>query len=157
MPKLTSQVNEFLNPKSMMTPGLAGGFTMTIANTLWVQFGVQPKWCALGLSFTLGLLVFAGSRRTPVWQRLIYYLFNSLIIFSVGTGVNYYASKASQPPGSPVAVGDGVAISRLDDGLFSLLAGEAVVFAQPPPGSQTPSPTPCPSPPPTPRPFFRQW
>ncbi len=55
MPKLTSQVSEFLNPKSMMTPGLAGGFTMTIVNTLWVQFGPQPKWCALGLSFTLGV------------------------------------------------------------------------------------------------------
>ncbi len=157
MPKLTSQVNEFLNPKSMMTPGLAGGFTMTIANTLWVQFGLQPKWCALVLSFTLGLLVFAGGTMTPVWQRVIYYVLNSLIIFSVGTGVNYYASKASQPPASPVAVGDGVAISRVDEGPFPLLAGGAVVFAQPAPEPQTPSPTPCPSPPPTPRPFFRQW
>ena len=81
--------DEFVNPKSMLTPGVTGTVTMTITNSLWVQFGIQPRWCALALSFALGLLVFASSAAMPPWQRMILYVVNSLIIFSVGTGVNY--------------------------------------------------------------------
>jgi len=63
-----------------MTPGVAGAITMTISNTMWMQFGLQQRWCALALSFAFGALVFAATR-IPLWQRAVYYVLNSLIIF----------------------------------------------------------------------------
>src|SRR5256885_11493346 len=72
----------------MLTPGIAGGVTMLIANALWVAFSLPPRWTSLVLSFLLGLLVFVATR-VPLWQRAVYYLLNSLIIFSVSIGTNY--------------------------------------------------------------------
>src|SRR2546425_10624835 len=39
----------------MLTPGIAGGVTMLIANALWVAFSLPPRWTSLVLSFLLGL------------------------------------------------------------------------------------------------------
>ncbi len=74
------KAEEFLQPKAMLTPGIAGGVTMLIANALWVAFSLPPRWTSLALSFLLGLLVFVATTRVPVWQRAVYYLLNSLII-----------------------------------------------------------------------------
>lgn len=82
-----ADIKEFLNPKSMLTPGLAGGITMMIANSLWVQFALPQKWSALVVSFLFGAIVFSVTT-LPIWQRPIFYLLNSLIIFSMGVGVN---------------------------------------------------------------------
>src|SRR5438309_9701336 len=50
----------------MLTPGIAGGVTMLIANALWVAFSLPPRWTSLVLSFLLGLLVFVATRtRSP--------------------------------------------------------------------------------------------
>ena len=38
---------EFLNPSSMLTPGIAGAVAMTIANTLNAQFGFNAAVVAL--------------------------------------------------------------------------------------------------------------
>src|SRR5438270_11070921 len=92
------RVEEFLQPKAMLTPGIAGGVTMLIANALWVAFSLPPRWTALGLSFLLGLLVFVGTPRAPVWQRAVYYLLNSLIIFSVSIGTNSVGVGLTHPP-----------------------------------------------------------
>ena len=92
------KVEEFLQPKAMLTPGIAGGVTMLIANALWVAFSLPPRWTSLALSFLLGLLVFVATTRVPVWQRAVYYLLNSLIIFSVSIGTNYVGVGATRPP-----------------------------------------------------------
>jgi hypothetical protein len=81
-----AEMKEFLNPKSMLTPGVAGAVTMLISNTLWFQFELPQKWTALTVSFLLGLIVVAAD--LPVWQRLAYWVINSLIIFSVGAGTS---------------------------------------------------------------------
>ena len=95
------KVEEFLQPKAMLTPGIAGGVTMLIANALWVAFGLPPRWTALVLSFVLGLLVFVGrSGGVPGWQRAVYYLLNSLIIFSVSIGTNYAGVRLPHSPAS---------------------------------------------------------
>lgn len=83
-----AQMDDFLKPESMMTPGVAGGITMTIANTLWMQFGLQQRWSGLFLSFAFGALVFVATH-IPMWKRALYYVVNSLIIFSVAAGGNY--------------------------------------------------------------------
>jgi hypothetical protein len=90
-----AKVDDFLKPESMMTPGVAGAITMTISNTLWVQFGLQQRWCALALSFAFGALVFAATR-IPIWQRAVYYVLNSLIIFSAAAGGNYIGYQVSE-------------------------------------------------------------
>ena len=92
------RVEEFLQPKAMLTPGIAGGVTMLIANALWVAFSLPPRWTSLVLSFLLGLLVFVATTRVPVWQRVVYYLLNSLIIFSVSIGTNYVGVGVTRPP-----------------------------------------------------------
>jgi hypothetical protein len=94
------KLKDFLNPKSMLTPGIAGGIAMMIANTLWIQFELPQKWTALVISFLLGTLLFLA-KETPVWQRIIYYLLNSLIIISVGAGTNTIGSGLSKPMSQP--------------------------------------------------------
>jgi hypothetical protein len=82
-----ADLKDFLNSKSMLTPGIAGAITMLVTNTLHIQFDLPHKWVALVLSFLLGTLVF-GDKTTPPWQRGIFYLFNSLIIFAMAAGTN---------------------------------------------------------------------
>src|SRR5207249_12012384 len=81
----------------MLTPGIAGGITMLIANALWVAFSLPPRWTSLVLSFLLGLLAFVATK-IPLWQRAVYYLLNSLIIFSVSIRTNYVGVGLTHPP-----------------------------------------------------------
>ena len=81
------EVNDFLNPKSMLTPGLAGGLTMVISTTLWVHFGLPQKWTALAISLAISLLV-VRTQNIPLWERIIYYGLNTLFIFSMGLGAH---------------------------------------------------------------------
>ncbi len=60
-----SELREFLNPKSMITPGIAGALTTLLTATLANQFGVPSNWTALVISVVFGLLVVAGS--LPFW------------------------------------------------------------------------------------------
>jgi hypothetical protein len=92
-------INKFLQPESMLTPGAAGATTMAIANTLWVQFGWAPRWTGLGVSALFGFLVIAATQ-APKWRRGIYFLLNTLIIFTVALGAN---------AGGNLATGDGAA------------------------------------------------
>jgi hypothetical protein len=80
-------VKEFLNAKSMLTPGVAGLIAMLITNALQTQFGIPGKWVALVLSFLIGSLVFADTA-TRLLQRIVLYVINSLIIFSIAVGAN---------------------------------------------------------------------
>ncbi|HMC18739.1 MAG TPA: hypothetical protein VKH16_05920 [Gemmatimonadales bacterium] len=93
-----ARVDEFLQPKAMLTPGIAGGVTMLIANALWVAFSLPPRWTSLVLSFVVGLLVFVAKGGVPGWQRTVYYVLNSLIIFSVSIGTNYVGVGLTHPP-----------------------------------------------------------
>ncbi len=161
---------DFLRPESMVTPGVAGGMVMAITNTLWLHFGLEPRWTGLGLSFLLGTVVFvAGS--LPVWKRGVLYVLNSLIIFSVAAGANYAGVMASgatgQPAGKPparisqrleIAPADGTTSGKL------LLKSRSAAPVAPETGSKRTVRTqdeagkkaPAPAPPTTER-FFRPW
>ena|SRR5258708_3591159 len=82
-------VDEFLQPKAMLTPGIAGGLTMLITNAVTSQFGLLPNYTGLGISFLFGLLVLYTSASIPRLQLLAYYVLNSLVIFSVAIGTNH--------------------------------------------------------------------
>jgi len=101
-----AKVDEFLQPKAMLTPGIAGGVTMLIANALWVAFSLPPRWTSLVLSFGVGLLVFVAKGGVPAWQRAVYYILNSLIIFSVSIGTNYVGVGLTHPPAQQSNAGD---------------------------------------------------
>ncbi len=89
-----AQAQDFLNPKSMITPGAAGGIVMMIGNTLWLQFGLDPKWSGIGISLLFGLLVVAGPAM-PIWQRGVYCILNSLIVFTMALGANSLGAAAA--------------------------------------------------------------
>src|SRR5437660_11398757 len=82
------RVEQFLQPKAMLTPGIAGGVTMLIANALWVAFSLPPRWTSLALSCLLGLLVFVATTRVPAWHGPVYHLLKSLILFAVPVGTD---------------------------------------------------------------------
>jgi hypothetical protein len=81
---------EFLNQKSMLTPGMAGGFSMAIANTVAGQFDLDEPWpaaVALALACLFGLLAVAAEP-AAAWLRVVYFVLNSLVIFTVAVGSN---------------------------------------------------------------------
>src|SRR5919109_4759486 len=88
-------MNDFLNPKSMLTPGIAGSVTMFIVNGLAIPFPDLPsRYVALALSFALGALALHAAKMTLI-ERVAYWFVNSLIIFVVGFGTNHLARQAS--------------------------------------------------------------
>lgn len=94
--KVSAVVGEFLNPKSMLTPGICGAVIMVIANALGAAFALEGparSFVCLGLSFLAGTLVFAAGVK-KFWPKLAFYVFNSLIIFSAAAGVNFSGQKA---------------------------------------------------------------
>jgi hypothetical protein len=91
-----SDIDKFVTPESMLTPGLAGGMTMGITNALAFQFALdapQPALIALVLSFVFGLCVFsAKAGRRGV--KALFWVVNSLVIFTVAAGSNSLGSAA---------------------------------------------------------------
>lgn len=90
-------MNDFLNPKSMLTPGAAGAILMFLVNGICFSFPeVAPRYVALGLSFVIGLVSFAASDVKLVLRGTLWVL-NSLIIFTMGMGAAKVASSAAAP------------------------------------------------------------
>ena len=89
MPKLNKslKLNEFLNPRSMLTPGAAGGLTMVISNSLWVRLHLPPDLTALAISFAFSLLSVVREKNISLLERIIYCSLNTLFIFSISFGV----------------------------------------------------------------------
>jgi hypothetical protein len=98
---------EFLNPSSMLTPGLAGGMTMGITNVMAAQFSLIPPgtaWLGLGLSFLFGLLVWVNQDVSRL-KRLVFYVLNSLVIFVVAMGSNTVGGAVSGKAVAAAAAG----------------------------------------------------
>jgi hypothetical protein len=80
--------NDFLNPRSMLTPGIAGSVVMVIANTLWIEFMLPQKWTALALSFLLIIPILIKFSANIV-ENVIYFTFNGLIVFALAVNTNF--------------------------------------------------------------------
>lgn len=80
------QLQQFLTPEAMLTPGVAGSLTMMIANALAVNFNAPRAWAGLLLSFLFGLLVLVSAK--SLLQKSVFYVLNSLVIFCVALGAN---------------------------------------------------------------------
>ena len=79
--------DDFVNSKSMITPGVAGSATTVITGTLVSTFGFPGAITALAVSFFFGLMVLADKTVT-IFSKLILYLINSITIFAVSVGLN---------------------------------------------------------------------
>lgn len=94
-------MKDFLNPKSMLTPGAAGALIMFLVNGLCFTFPeLAPRYVALGLSFVIGGLAVSGGTIKPL-ERVVYWFLNSLIIFCMGMGTANLASSAAGAPKVP--------------------------------------------------------
>jgi hypothetical protein len=91
------QVNEFVNSKSMVTPGLAGGLVMTITNAIDVKFGcgIYLPHFVLAFSFLVGFVVFIDQNVKSWLSKIALYMLNSFIIFAMASGTNTLGVKAT--------------------------------------------------------------
>ena len=92
-----TDIEKFVTPESMLTPGLAGGMTMGITNALAFQFALnapQPALIALVLSFVFGLCVFVSGKPGKRAFKLLFWVVNSLVIFTVAAGSNSLGTAA---------------------------------------------------------------
>ncbi len=88
-------MTDFLNPKSMVTPGMAGALVMFLSNAICFQFPeMAPRWTALLLSFVLGGIVIAAAKLRYL-PAAGFWLINSLIIFAVAAGSAGVAAKTT--------------------------------------------------------------
>ena len=93
-------MNEFLNPKSMLTPGAAGSLMMLLANTLCAVFPeLGFRYVAISLSFVIGLAMLI-SANLRLAERMSYWVINSLVIFAVGIGTSNIAANVAAGPGN---------------------------------------------------------
>ncbi len=89
-------MDDFLNPKSMLTPGATGALMMLIANTVCGFFPeLAFRYVALGLSFLIGGFVIASVTANAL-ARGGYWFLNSLVIFCVGVGTTNIAANAEK-------------------------------------------------------------
>lgn len=92
-------MKEFLNPKSMLTPGIAGTTMMFIVNGVCAAFPeISPRYLAIFLSFMLASCVLKTVGMS-IMQRGFYWVMNSLVIFVVGFGTTNIGRKIET--GSP--------------------------------------------------------
>ncbi|MEM8574677.1 MAG: hypothetical protein AAGF48_08585 [Pseudomonadota bacterium] len=88
--------SEFLHAKSMLTPGAMGGATLTITNTLGNVFQLPLGIVALLVSALFAAMLWAVTESAALWQRIVFFLLNTLIIFCVAMGSNTAGLKIVQ-------------------------------------------------------------
>jgi hypothetical protein len=132
-----ADVKDFLSPNAMLTPGIAGGLTVSIALPLAFHFDVSFKWSALAISFLLGIIV-VSSFTDPLSKplRIVYCLLNSLIIFSVSAGVGSNIDAPPPPPPELLSSTQSAAGYKRSSHLFGDIVpgwiGVTPAFADPP-------------------------
>ena len=94
-------MEQFLNPRSMITPGIAGGMIMLLANSVCFVFPDIPfRYVAFALSFLIGFgTVAAGGEHLA--KKAVYWVANSLIIFSMGIGASNIGANIVEESGKP--------------------------------------------------------
>lgn len=90
-------MNEYLNSKSFLLPGVAAATTTTITSSLVSLFNLPGNWTALTISLLFGLTVWAD-KEVAFALRIPLYFINSLIIFSMAFGINSAGEQAFRPP-----------------------------------------------------------
>jgi hypothetical protein len=94
-------MDNFISSRAMITPGLAGSATTMITGTLVTTFGFPGAVTALIISFVFGSMALADKSVT-IYYKFIFYIINSVTIFSVAVGLNQAGmaiiERDQQPP-----------------------------------------------------------
>ena len=85
-------MNEFLNPKGAMGAGGVAAIIMTATEVVSPLFGVDPKLCALLLSFWAALVVFSSKFKADLPEKVVTYVFYALVVFTTAWGANNVSS-----------------------------------------------------------------
>ena len=126
-------MKEFINPKSMLTPGVAGSLMMFLVNGIAFQFPEIPhRYLALFLSFLIGAIVWFSETggKSVVLQKAVYWILNSLVILVVGFGTANLAADANAG-----ASNAGIPHARLLPSVSTAFAQGAPTQGAPPSGS----------------------
>ena len=81
-------MNDLESSKAMMTPGIAGSATTMITGSLVSTFGFPGAVTAFSVSFVLGLVAL-GDNTVSIPYKIIFYIINSMTIFTVALGLNH--------------------------------------------------------------------
>ena len=79
-------LEKFIDPKSTLTPGIAGGITFLIACTLYYFFAISQKLSSPILSLLFAIFVASRSKNVNSLQTITLCLLNALIILSISLG-----------------------------------------------------------------------
>lgn len=87
-----AKVDDFLEPRSMITPGALGAVAMAATNAFCNNFDFLNRgYVGLGLCFAFGLA--AVIKEASYVERVVFYMLNSIIIFSVAFGANQVGQR----------------------------------------------------------------
>lgn len=130
-----AQTLEWLTPSSPATPSALGAVLVTVSLPLADATGISFKWITLVLSLALGALVVMSIRDSMTRSlRGLYWVFNSLLVFSVSLGIGISASPPpAPPPPLPPEIQQLLRLSQspAQDGLLPNLLGINNAHAQP--------------------------
>jgi hypothetical protein len=97
---MATTIEEFVNPKSMITPGAAAAVVATIAGAFFSMFGIVLPLSLIALSFFVGVMVFYSKEfADPTMTKGakgFFYILNSIIIFAMATGTHAVLDKADR-------------------------------------------------------------
>lgn len=83
-------IEEFINPKSMITPAFASAIVAAVAGALFKGFGLAVPFGSIALSFLICAVIFESKEfkdgNTPKLIKGVLYMLNSLIVFAMATG-----------------------------------------------------------------------
>jgi len=102
--KNETTTNDFFDPRSMLTPGVAGAFTMMITNAAAANLGLPPGYSALAISALLALVVFLRAKQGRWYQRVLCMVLNSAVIFAMAVGTNQAGAAIAKSSAQPVSV-----------------------------------------------------
>lgn len=98
-----ADVKDFLNPTSMLTPGIAGGLAVSMSMPLAVNFNLSFKWIVLIVSFLLSFVVVLSFENIKSGAlKGLYIVLNTMVIFSVGIGAGVTVDPPPIPPSQNV-------------------------------------------------------
>jgi hypothetical protein len=129
--------SEFFSPASSITPSASGAVVVTASLALADTLGMSVKWIALAMSALLGLLlVLSIAEPSTKALKVLYWVFNSLMVFSVSIGLGISVdSPQTRPPKAPLEV-EQILKDRLstsqqtDEDFWPRLFGVNVAIAQ---------------------------
>jgi len=97
---MSLNVEEFINPKTMITPGIVATMVATVSGAFFSMFGFALPACLLFFSFFIGCMVFFSKefkeQRMTKLAKVFLYVINSIIIFAMATGTHAVLDKSEK-------------------------------------------------------------